>query len=453
MKINKIKIVDLYGYLNKDIDFKDDITLLVGINGSGKTSILNIISWIIKPSLNHLCITQFKKIILIFTFNGAEYTVECKHLKSALTYNLMSSNPKEIFHPLTIKLDNNPSELAYDEDLKKDALSKYYDLRPNKKEEKTWDFINDLPDPVTIGLDRDLYNEENIYRAEIHKGRVVRKEKRSKISPIDKVRIIINTEYRKSKNAILELTAQLKNQLVLSAFDGSISFDSVSSGIKLKLTLKQIETVEKKFNDYFMKFEESTFTKNDQKLISNYFYQLKKITKEYLKNKNDVSAEILFGLNASQFDKLRKLLKEFNKFESKSEKILEKINLYVDTLNHLFKDSNKILLFKEDTAELTYNVVDKKEKITNYYKDINHLSSGEQQILILFSYVAFSSKEGQLFIIDEPELSLHIKWQEEFLSSLEKIAHKSNQLIFATHSPILVGEKKDKAVLLLPYNS
>ncbi|MFT7031506.1 MAG: DNA repair exonuclease SbcCD ATPase subunit, partial [Marinoscillum sp.] len=59
MKILNIKIEKLYGYIDKKIDFNDDLTLLVGINGSGKTSILNILNWIISPSLPNLCITEF----------------------------------------------------------------------------------------------------------------------------------------------------------------------------------------------------------------------------------------------------------------------------------------------------------------------------------------------------------------------------------------------------------
>ncbi|MBA4155728.1 AAA family ATPase, partial [Flavobacterium sp.] len=103
--------------------------------------------------------------------------------------------------------------------------------------------------------------------------------------------------------------------------------------------------------------------------------------------------------------------------------------------------------------ELTFNNLDKNGKAVTEYKDINYLSSGEQQILILFSYIAFNSQNGKIFIIDEPELSLHIKWQEDFLEKLEKITPKNTQLILATHSPILANKKKEKAITLFSYNN
>ncbi len=84
MKINKLIIKNLYGYIDKNLNFNSDITLLVGINGSGKTSILNIINWLLKPSIPHLCITEFKSIQLFFEFKGAHYEIMCKHHKKNL---------------------------------------------------------------------------------------------------------------------------------------------------------------------------------------------------------------------------------------------------------------------------------------------------------------------------------------------------------------------------------
>jgi len=50
MNIKRLEINNLYGYMSKTIDFNEGINLLVGINGSGKTSVLNILNWLIIPS-------------------------------------------------------------------------------------------------------------------------------------------------------------------------------------------------------------------------------------------------------------------------------------------------------------------------------------------------------------------------------------------------------------------
>ena len=50
------------------------------------------------------------------------------------------------------------------------------------------------------------------------------------------------------------------------------------------------------------------------------------------------------------------------------------------------------------------------------------------------------SARGSLILIDEPELSLHIAWQEEFVPDLMAIAELSRlDFLLATHSPYIVG--------------
>src|SRR6266404_872699 len=75
--IHKLSIKGLYGYLDKNIDFESDINLLVGINGSGKTSVLNIISWLLQPAIPRLCITEFQEIVLDLQRNKKRFKLRC----------------------------------------------------------------------------------------------------------------------------------------------------------------------------------------------------------------------------------------------------------------------------------------------------------------------------------------------------------------------------------------
>ena len=452
MQIDKLIIKGLYGYIDKTISFNNDLTLLVGINGSGKTSILNIINWILRPSMPNLCVTEFKTIQLFFQFKNEKYEILCKHNKTTFNYTIKTD--KEKYNPLIVRIAKPPSEIKNDDALKLSLIQNYTGLSPDQKEKKTWDLIGTFPNPTVIGLDRNLYAEESekIFIEESLRGRVVKKGSIQNLSPLDRVKEIVNREYRRKKNSILNLTSNLKNHLMLSTFAGSITIESFTSGIRHKLNLTQIEGAEKRVNEYFKNFEKKPLNEDEQKTITNYFSQLKDITKQYQNKPDDGTVKLLYGLNASQFVKVNKLLKEFEKFEADSNKALEQITTYTNTLNFFLKDSAKKLLFKEDTAELSFHTLDKSGNIITEFKDIKFLSSGEQQILILFSYIAFNSQDGKLFIIDEPELSLHIKWQEDFLNQLENITPKGTQLILATHSPILANKKREKAIVLMPFN-
>jgi ABC-type oligopeptide transport system ATPase subunit len=78
---------------------------------------------------------------------------------------------------------------------------------------------------------------------------------------------------------------------------------------------------------------------------------------------------------------------------------------------------------------------------------LGKLSSGEQHQTILLYELLFKAPPDSLVLIDEPETSMHVAWQIEFLHDLEKIAKISNlSFIIATHSPDLINDKMDLCV-------
>lgn len=77
---------------------------------------------------------------------------------------------------------------------------------------------------------------------------------------------------------------------------------------------------------------------------------------------------------------------------------------------------------------------------------LKRASSGEQCLLVLILGVAGHIRDGSLVLIDEPEISLHPKWQEEFMMLLTTSFsdYKGCQFIVATHSPQIIARLKDK---------
>lgn len=75
------------------------------------------------------------------------------------------------------------------------------------------------------------------------------------------------------------------------------------------------------------------------------------------------------------------------------------------------------------------------------------LSSGEQHQLFLLNSLIFPPQPGTLFLIDEPEISLHVEWQRTLIEDLERIAALgARQFILATHSPVVIGDRMDLLV-------
>jgi len=82
---------------------------------------------------------------------------------------------------------------------------------------------------------------------------------------------------------------------------------------------------------------------------------------------------------------------------------------------------------------------------------VEQLSSGEQHELVLAYELLFNVRPGSLVLIDEPEISLHVVWQQEFLNDIKRIADVAGlRFIVATHSPQIIHKWWDRTVTLAP---
>jgi len=77
------------------------------------------------------------------------------------------------------------------------------------------------------------------------------------------------------------------------------------------------------------------------------------------------------------------------------------------------------------------------------------LSSGEQHELVLNYELLFKVDPDSLILIDEPELSLHVIWQQQFLKDLQEIIKLAGfDVLLATHAPDIIHDRWDLTVEL-----
>lgn len=94
---------------------------------------------------------------------------------------------------------------------------------------------------------------------------------------------------------------------------------------------------------------------------------------------------------------------------------------------------------------------------------IDQLSSGEKQIVFRGGFLLKDKKsiEGAYVLVDEPEISLHPKWQLEILPFIKKLftnenGEQTSQIIITTHSPFIIhnsNRNKDKVIVLQKNNT
>lgn len=108
---------------------------------------------------------------------------------------------------------------------------------------------------------------------------------------------------------------------------------------------------------------------------------------------------------------------------------LSNVNKFVTEINKLLSPESKQVVISDDgQVQILYQ---------NNLIQSDELSSGEKQLLLIFLRVLNSTDKPSIIILDEPEISMHLSWQEKLLESLRAI-HPNSQIIVVSHSPALV---------------
>ena len=106
---------------------------------------------------------------------------------------------------------------------------------------------------------------------------------------------------------------------------------------------------------------------------------------------------------------------------------------FQDMIDELFADTNKKIDRKSNEIQFVQtNGNGTTEMITPY-----QLSSGEKQMLAILLTVLVENREPYALLMDEPEISLHIDWQQRLIDLIRQL-NPNAQIILSTHSPALI---------------
>lgn len=125
---------------------------------------------------------------------------------------------------------------------------------------------------------------------------------------------------------------------------------------------------------------------------------------------------------------VQKLMAE-NKFEEAG-KQYALLNLMKELLNNLFR--NKIWFEDEKDNKVKF-ILKEDDSVLN----CTDLSSGEKQLLIMFISTLIQKNQNYIVFWDEPEISLHIGWQQQLINTMRQL-NPNMQMLIATHSPALL---------------
>lgn len=430
MLLKSLSIRRLYGALTLDVQFNKDITLLVGINGSGKTSVLNVIDWLLKPDLGQLALVDYTSLALRFMEGPVSYQLTARRTPLKVTLSIRGT--KTPLRPITLNLRRTGLQEG------EDAEDLYRGLSPEKHEIPMWELLKSFSKPTVISLDRTISAEsEEFHYVEGPRRRIVRRVPSR--SPLAYVEDVTSSKYAEFRSKAIANDNELKAKIVMSALQGP---DLTFRGKAIKpMSPDEIQRLEKKVSTYLS----GTIKSADVREQVRQFFRASRLLTARQRVGGGRASAIYFVI--SQYRQIESLAKAFNDFETKNSLAFKSLNDYLTATNRFLNDSNKEVYFDESTGKLLFSFVDSLSE-RRPGRSVSHLSSGERQILILFTFLAFVCTPQSVFIVDEPELSLHPKWQSEFMDVFLKLRPEGTQLLLATHSPDIVGKHKRSCISL-----
>ena len=421
--LKSFKIYGLFGRYDIALKFDKEVNIYIGENGLGKTTILNCLYYILNNEFSKLNSVNFKSIEVSFRNDEKIYTLNKTDI-CVTNYNLdkyTSNFYNFLNYNISTKNFSNVLDEIYDPKLRK--LIKQYAYKNGISESKALDQV------LNIHYDKSKSSKTKI------------KELKSAIDKYINERIIYLPTYRRIENEF--------NDFIERRSD----FDDSELLIRFGMSdvQKSIDSILEKIRDIAIDgFNKMTgnlleqYTKGDRNL--NRIRSVEKETVKIVLDRlgDEINVETKNGIlnliksNRINDDNHLYLLNFLNKLNDnyvKQKQFDDKINKFVSTCNKYFNDKE----FIYNPSDLTIKIYMKDGKNTVALTD---LSSGEKQIVSLFSKLYIESDKKSIVIIDEPELSLSIRWQQMLLPDIMR-SENCNFLITVTHSPFVFENEFD----------
>lgn len=454
MKISEFRIIGLFGDRDVALPLEGNTLVLVGPNGLGKSSVASIFYL--------ACSRQWQR-LLDYNFNAIEVTIGARNLaiqrdeiSGLVEFNktlpgivrsyvekLASSNLLEKFvssETLPPSLRNSAAAAL---NIPSFEIRRFHNFlvrhisesppslfsAPRLELEKILtdavpDRILYLPTYRRIEKDiRDVFPEFDFDKARRYSGQDVPLEAgRSGNFYVE----LVNFGMEDVKKSILKSMEDLRNYSLsqYNNLSGSYLRDVIrgNAGDYAAATINVLGDAE--INSILGRVSETTISAKDKEVLR------KRIRGVQSKKKSDTEMEDRYL--AHYFSKLVSVTKEIQNHENQ-------IQSFVDVCNKYFSPSKSIVY---NEVNFSLNVVNEKGSQIDW----SALSSGEKQIVSLFCHFYLGDAQNEVVVIDEPELSLSVPWQRNFLPDIAA-TRQTNFILAVTHSPFIYDNDLKPAAL------
>lgn len=429
-KLQKFAIYGLWGERNYALELKDEKLIVVGENGSGKTTVMRMLFNCLACQWEKLLDEWFKRIEI--TIDDETKIIEYNQIGDPKSYEIPEKWLEDLPIFIRRRFSFESGKKYYpDEFLKAIEMMDLPDTYYSKIENYLQELHKNMPEPIQEITE--WINEKLEYQIIYYPTyrRFEDKEKRTRnrlrhssrwgtyqVNNLKKSIIVsqsgmddVEEKIAETLFMIQETYSRTSAELNLDCFTGILKHD-FNQSINISEEEADPEYVETVFNS----ISGSNLSEEDIRLIKDKL--LKILEKNSVTQDYDKIVIYFYSMLVQRF----RVLKEK---EERLEQFFYSCNGFLN---------NKQFVYDPNRFNYTIQV----ESHNGEKKDmkIEQLSSGEKQIVALFCYLCLDDAMDKLIVIDEPELSLSVDWQERILEDISHIP-TCKSLIVATQSPFV----------------
>lgn len=441
--LSRFRIESLHNLRNIDVTISNNKLVLVGENGTGKSTVVNLITFFLTRQWHKMLNYEFKRIEAKL---GDQEIVINRDLITKIDprdfRELSRGLPSRVVREIEILIrDSSLEDVLEDKDKLRtlsfrlgvpfsaitDYLIRYAEIQPQSNElREIGKTIANLVQgqilylPTYRRIEQDLRSifpqlELEDFRSQVRERLSHRIDRSSFIELVEfgmeDVELTIKRRLEEIKDYVRTSLSDLTGTYLRDVIRGDYRSADLSSKLK--------EMDEQTIEPILSRIPQAILTENERGRLRDI---IKKIKISGVEEDDKVVAHFL-----------SQLIDLYNTQLSKETDIREFVrvgNQYLSGKELVYDNSNFSLIVRQKDIGESPNIL------------LRMLSSGEKQIVSLFSHIYLSGQSDFFVVIDEPELSLSVPWQKRFLPDI-LATQKCSGLIAVTHSPFIFENELD----------